>query len=127
MTIHNDTRALLTSTATYGHSPISFYLFNFSMFSNMKKVVFAAMMALSCTFAFAGTNPVQTEALPGVQSLTQVTSVIKTTNAANELEGWCMATGGGTSAWAPTCEGARLLWLVRQCLERDNQGACDRI
>ena len=32
----------------------------------MKKVIFAAMMALSCTFAFAGTNPVQPETQPVV-------------------------------------------------------------
>ncbi len=33
----------------------------------MKKVIFAAMMALSCTFAFAGTNPTPRKTVKKVQ------------------------------------------------------------
>ena len=43
----------VTSTATYGHSPISFYLFNFSMFSNMKKVVLLVLMTMLSLGVFA--------------------------------------------------------------------------
>ena len=93
----------------------------------MKKVVFAAMMALSCTFAFAGTNPVQSEVLPMVQSSTQVTSDVNTNNTVNESDDRYCASGGGSYCCANSFADARLLWMVDQCLNFGNHGACERV
>jgi hypothetical protein len=81
----------------------------------MKKVVFAAMMALSCTFAFAGTNPVQTD-------------VLKTNNntLAPNAE-MCRAVVAGTdiSVSCATCQCA-VAKLIRVLCNMGNQAACDR-